>query len=133
MQFNTLFAHTGFAVNLTSVFLSVAQFMSGVMSISMPKFLQGVNYLSPIRYAIRNLAPYSIRDLHFTCNSEQMLPDGTCSITNGLQVLELYDLNTNPGINLLCLGMCALVYRILAYLLLKASRTRWEGKKKQQK
>ncbi|RFU34068.1 hypothetical protein B7463_g2324, partial [Scytalidium lignicola] len=132
IMFNTLFAHTGFAVNLTSVFLSVAQFMSGVMSISMPGFLKGVNYLSPIRYAIRNLVPYSIRNIQFTCNSEQRLPDGSCTINNGMDVLRLYDLDSNPGVNILCLGMCALVYRILAYLLLKAKRTRWERRKKKQ-
>ncbi|KAH8819749.1 ABC transporter-like protein [Xylogone sp. PMI_703] len=133
IMFNTLFAHTGFAVNLTSVFLSVAQFMSGIMSISMPGFLKGVNYLSPIRYAIRNLAPYSLRSIHFTCNSEQRLPDGSCPINNGADVLRLYDLDANPGINILCLGMCALVYRLLAYLLLRARRTQWEGRKRREK
>jgi hypothetical protein len=129
-QFNTLFSHTGFAVNITSVFLSVAQFMSGVLSINMPGFLQGVNYLSPIRYAIRNLAPYSLRGISFTCNAEQRLPNGQCTISTGQQVLELYDLDTNPAINIMALGLCTLVYRLLAYALLKAKRTHWGDWKK---
>lgn len=124
-QFNTLFAHTGFAVNLTSVFLSVAQFMSGVLSINMPHFLQGVNFLSPIRYAIRNLAPYSLRHIMFTCNEQQRLPNGECTITTGHQVLQLYDLNTNPAINIMALGICTVVYRLLAYTLLKTMRAHW--------
>lgn len=88
-KFNTLFQHTGFAVNLTSVFLSIAQFMSGVMSINMPSFLQGVNYLSPLRYAIRNLAPYSLRGITFTCTESQRLPNGECVISTGEQVLDV--------------------------------------------
>jgi hypothetical protein len=99
--------------------------MSGILSIDMPGFLQGVNYLSPIRYAVRNLVPYSLRGITFTCNSSQRLPNGECPITTGQQVLELYDLDTNPGINIMALGICTLVYRLLAYLLLKAMRTHW--------
>jgi hypothetical protein len=125
-QFNTLFSHTGFAVNLTSVFLSVAQFMSGVLSINMPHFLQGVNFLSPIRYAIRNLAPYSLRHIIFTCSAEQRLPNGECTITTGKQVLQLYDLDANPAVNIAGLAACTIVYRLLAYVLLKGMRMHWE-------
>jgi hypothetical protein len=130
MQFNTLFSHTGFAVNLTSVFLSVAQFMSGVLSIGMPGFLQALNYLSPIRYAIRNLAPYSLRGIVFHCNDTQRLPNGECIISTGEQVLQLYDLDTNPAVNIMALGICTVVYRLLAYLILKAKRTHWPDLKK---
>jgi len=99
--------------------------MSGVMSINMPAFLQGVNYLSPIRYAIRNLAPYSLHDIVFTCTKSQLLPDGTCPITTGIEVLKLYDLDTNPAVNLAALGACMVVYRLLAYMLLKVMRMHW--------
>ncbi|KAA8566495.1 hypothetical protein EYC84_009055 [Monilinia fructicola] len=128
--FNTLFAHTGFAVNLTSVFLAIAQFMSGILSINMPAFLQGVNYLSPIRYAIRNLAPYTLRGIKFTCTDAQRLPNGNCPISTGLEALELYDLNTDPLWNIVALGICTLVYRVLAYALLKGMRTHWGSFKK---
>lgn len=125
IMFNTLSPHTGFAVNLTSVFLSIAQFMSGVMSINMPTFLQGVNYLSPLRYAIRNLAPYSLRGIMFTCDESQRLPDGQCPIETGERVLDLYKLNTNPGRNILALGICTVIYRLVAYLLLKGVKMHW--------
>lgn len=99
--------------------------MSGVLSISMPSFLQGVNYLSPIRYAIRNLAPYTLRDVVFHCDDATRLPNGECPITTGMQVLRLYDLDTNPGINIMALGVCTVVYRLFAYVLLKVARMHW--------
>jgi hypothetical protein len=101
--------------------------MSGILSTHMPAFLSGVNYVSPIRYAIRNLAPYSLRPITFTCDEQQRLPDGSCTINTGYDVLNLYNLNVEPGWEILALGMCALVYRVMAYLLLKVKRSRWEG------
>jgi hypothetical protein len=91
----------------------------------MPQFLQGVNYMSPIRYAIRNLAPYSLRDIMFTCTEAQRLPNGECTIMTGTQVLQLYNLDMNPAANIMALGLCTVVYRALAYLLLKGMRMHW--------
>ncbi|KAF7876360.1 hypothetical protein EAF04_001453 [Stromatinia cepivora] len=130
IMFNTLFSHTGFAVNLTSVFLSIAQVMSGIFSINMPGFLQGVNYLSPIRYMIRNLAPYTLRSIKFTCTDSQRMPNGDCPISTGVEALELYNLNTDPLWNIVALGICTLIYRVLAYALLKGMRTHWRGFRK---
>jgi hypothetical protein len=101
--------------------------MSGILSINMPAFLSALNYLSPLRYSVRNLAPYSLRDIEFTCDAQQRLPDGSCTISTGAAVLDLYNLNVEPGWQLLALGACALVYRLVAYLLLKTVRTRWDG------
>lgn len=130
IMFNTLFAHTGFAVNFVSVFLSIAQMMSGIMSINMPAFLRGVNYISPLRYAVRSLAPFSLRGMKFTCTDAQRLPGGECPITTGEQVLDLYDLNADPVVNILVLGAVALAYRLVAYALLKIARTHWGSGKK---
>ncbi|OCL10550.1 hypothetical protein AOQ84DRAFT_387429 [Glonium stellatum] len=126
--FNTLFEHTGFAVNVTSVFLSVAQIMGGVMSLDIPGFLQAFNYLSPVKYVVGNLAPYTLRGQVFTCEDWQRLPGGECPVTSGEQVLKLYNLDRNPKLNLMALGVCTIVYRLLAYLLLKAVRERWVGR-----
>jgi len=110
-----------------SVLLSISLTMSGILSINMPAFLSALNYLSPVRYAIRNLAPYSLRPITFTCDAQQTLPDGSCTISNGYQVLDLYNLNVDPGWEVLALGACALVYRLVAYALLRVKRGRWEG------
>ena len=128
--FNTLFNHTGFSVNLTSVVLSVATIMAGVLSLNVPSFLQAFNHLSPAKWAVGNLAPYSLQGITFTCTQTQQLPNGTCPITTGEQVLQLYNLDGNPGLNLLALGLCAVAYRVIAYLLLKVKKTNWGWREK---
>ncbi|KAF2272145.1 ABC transporter-like protein [Westerdykella ornata] len=126
IMFNSLVEHTGFSMNVMSVFLSVAQIMGGVISLSIPPFLQAFNHLSPIKYAIGNMAPYTLRSQHFTCEDWQRLPNGNCPIETGEQVLELYKLNyKHPEMNVMALGICAIVYRVLAYLVLKFKMERW--------
>ncbi len=128
IMFNTIFRHTGFAVNVTSVVLSIATLMGGVMSLNVPSFLAAFNNLSPILWSLGNLAPYSLRDQQFTCNDFQRLPNGECPISTGVQVLQLYNLDKNAGLNLMALGICTVIYRVVAYLLLKAKRTHWSLK-----
>ncbi|KAF1963513.1 ABC transporter-like protein [Byssothecium circinans] len=127
IAFNTLFTHTGFSVNCMSVFLSVAQIMGGVISLNVPPFLQAFNHLSPIKYAIGNMAPYTIRGIHFTCEEYQKI-NGRCPITTGEEALDLYKLNKDPEMNIMALGICAIAYRVIAYLILKMVKERWLSK-----
>jgi hypothetical protein len=76
---------------------------------------------------MRNLAPYSLRDITFTCSEVQRLPNGECPISNGVQVLDLYKLNSNPRMNIMWLGIVTLLYRIFADVLLKVMRMKWGG------
>lgn len=124
--FNTLVSHTGFAVSLISVLLSVAMVMGGVMSLNIPSFLQAFNHLSPIKWSIGNLAPYSLQGVTFTCTDFQRLATGACPIETGDQVLALYGLDHDRRLNLLALALCVVVYRALAYAILKARRARWD-------
>lgn len=134
IMFNTLFGHTGFAVNIMGVFLSVANGMAGVLSIDMPAAFKAVNYLSPIRYATRAVAPYSLRGIKFTCTEAQLLPNGSCPIETGEEVLKLYRFDVDPVVNVACLAACVVVYRVLAWALVKAMRAKWrDGKKKKEK
>merc|ERR1712000_453928 len=128
IMFNTLLPHTGFAVNVMGVFLSVANIMAGVLSIDMPDLFKAVNYLSPIRYATRALAPYSLRGVEFGCNDSQRLPDGNCPIETGEDVLKLYNFDVDPVVNVAALAGCVVVYRILAWALLRVVRGRWREK-----
>ena len=130
IMFNTLFNNTGFAVNLTSVVLSVATLMAGILSLNVNVFLQAFNHLSPSKWAIGNLAPFTFRGVIFTCTDAQRMPNGQCPITTGEQALDLYNLNNNAGLNLLALAICAVVYRLVAYLVLKAKRTNWGWKER---
>ncbi|KAI3318986.1 P-loop containing nucleoside triphosphate hydrolase protein [Xylariaceae sp. AK1471] len=127
IMFNTLFNHTGFAVNIISILLSVSQVMAGIISIDMPRVFQIFNYLSPTKYAVAALARFSLDGVKFTCEDSQKLPDGRCTIETGKQVLELYDLNVNGIKNLVALAGIVLAYRLVAWLLLRLVRTRWNS------
>ncbi|KAL0937010.1 ABC efflux transporter [Colletotrichum truncatum] len=127
IMFNTLFNHTGFAVNIISVFMSVANTMAGIMSIDMPQLYKIFNYLSPIKYATRAVAPYSLEGVLFTCNDEQRLPNGRCPIETGEEVLDLYKFNVDPKVNIAALAGCVIIYRLVAWVLLRAARTRFDG------
>ncbi|KAK2021213.1 ABC transporter [Colletotrichum zoysiae] len=130
IMFNTLFGHTGFAVNLTSVVMAIANTMAGILSIDMPELFNAFNYLSPVRYATRAMAPYSLESVTFTCTDGQRLPDGRCPIETGEDVLNLYKLNVDPKVNIAALAGCVVVYRLVAWALLRGVRTRLDGSKK---
>jgi hypothetical protein len=98
-----------------------------VLSLSVPSFLQAFNHLSPVKWAVGNMAVYTFRDLKFTCEDWQRI-NGQCPITTGEQVLDLYHLNVNPEMYLMALGICAIVYRFLAYVVLKIVKERWVGR-----
>jgi hypothetical protein len=80
-----------------------------------------------VKWAIGNMAVYTFRDLKFTCEDWQKI-NGQCPITTGEEVLDLYKLNVNPEMSLMALGICAIVYRFLAYAVLKVERERWLGR-----
>ncbi|EAW09537.1 putative ABC efflux transporter [Aspergillus clavatus NRRL 1] len=122
IMFCTVFSHVGFAVNITSILLSISTILGGVMSLNVNEVLQAINHLSPIKYAIANLAPYALHGQEFTCTAAQRLADGTCPIQNGQQVLQLYNLDKNAAMNVMALGVCTIIYRVVAYLMLKVLR-----------
>ena len=118
--FNTLFSHTGFAASVTATVLTIGTTMAGIMSTKMPTILERLNYLSPLRYMIRNFAPYSLKDFKFTCVDDQKLPNGQCVIASGEQALKLYELDIDcPGLMLVGLAAAVIIYRLLAYLVLR--------------
>ncbi len=128
IMFNTIFSHTGFAVNVISVLLSVAQIIAGIMSIDMPGLFVAFNYLSPVKYATASLTPISLRGVTFACDDAQRLPpDGRCAIETGEQVLDLYKLNVDPYVNIAALGATIVIYRLVAWALLRITRTRWKS------
>ncbi|KAH7143644.1 P-loop containing nucleoside triphosphate hydrolase protein [Dactylonectria macrodidyma] len=129
IMFNTLFGHAGFAIQIMGIFLSVANTMVGVLSIDMPRLYTSFNYLSPLRYAARAVAPYSLRGVEFTCTDSQKLSNGDCPIQTGQDVLELYKLDEDPVINVAILAVCIVVYRLLAWGVVRMMRTHWKGRK----
>ncbi|KAL8760729.1 MAG: hypothetical protein Q9184_003109 [Pyrenodesmia sp. 2 TL-2023] len=127
--FNTLFSHTGFAVNVTSTVLSLATIMGGVMSLDIPAFLQAWNHLSPIKWSLGNLAPWTLRGVRFECpTGSGGGGDGGCGgVRTGEEVLGLYNLDTDPVVCAVALGGCVLAYRVVAWAVLEGRRGRWGG------
>ncbi|KAI5284520.1 hypothetical protein KEM54_001269 [Ascosphaera aggregata] len=119
----TLFTNVGFAVNILSLVLSIATTMGGVVSLNVPPVLSAINYISPLKYSVANIAPYSMESLSFSCEDAQLSPDGNCPISTGVQVLQMYKLDKNPGLYVLGTGICTMAYRTLAYILLKVTRS----------
>ena len=52
---------------------------------------------------------------------------GNCPIETGEQVLRLYGLEKNAGLNILALGITTVVYRLLAFLILAVKKRRGGG------
>ncbi|KAK0502132.1 putative ATP-binding cassette transporter [Armillaria luteobubalina] len=132
---NTLVTqNTGLALNITNVLMSVAMYMAGLMSLDMPAFLKALNKLSPLGYSVRNMIlpnsnmmPYAFRGQTFSCGDDQRLADGSCAISTGEQVLDIFDLgDVNAPVNLCAIVITAIVYRLLAYATLKLLKTRFE-------
>ncbi|KAK7430510.1 hypothetical protein QQZ08_003029 [Neonectria magnoliae] len=118
IMFNTLFSHTGFAINLMGVFLALANSMAGILSLNMPSLFEALNYLSPIRYQVRAVAYYSMRGLEFECKFD----DGSCPITTGDEALKLYEFDEDPLVSILGMASCVVGYRLLAWILLRVAR-----------
>ena len=53
------------------------------MSLNIPAFLQAFNHLSPVKWSIGNLAPYTLAGVTFSCTEVQRLPNGQCPVTDG--------------------------------------------------
>ncbi|KAJ5551156.1 hypothetical protein N7535_000901 [Penicillium sp. DV-2018c] len=121
--FCTLFSHVGFAVNVTSILLSISAILGGVMSLNVNEVLQALNHLSPIKYAIANLAPYSLQGHVFHCSDAERLVNGNCPIDSGEQVLRLYNLDKDGPMMIMALGVSTIIYRLVAYGFVEATRS----------
>lgn len=118
---NTLFNRPGFVVNVVSIILSISSIMSGILSLNMPKFWKGLNYVSPVHYTSMILINYSFPDqMKFTCNDGGRNSDGSCLFNNGRDVIDNYGLHVNTSVYLGVLAAVWVVYRIIPYLILKA-------------
>ena len=71
----------------------------------------------------------SLRGVIFYCTPSQLSADGTCPITTGEEVLELYNLNVNTMAYSLGMVACLIIYRVIAYGLLKLKLMHWQLKK----
>ncbi|KAK0187369.1 P-loop containing nucleoside triphosphate hydrolase protein [Armillaria mellea] len=128
---NTFFTRdTGLALSISNIIMSMAMYMAGIMSLNMSEVLNHLNKLNPLGYSVRNMMPYVLRGLTFSCGDDQRLADGSCPISTGEQVLEIFHLDgVNAHLNLGALVITTVVYRLLAYAVLKLVKTRFKIKR----
>jgi ABC-type multidrug transport system ATPase subunit len=130
--FCTLFdEHIGLSMHASSALFSVGATMAGIVTLKLPPVLHAVNYISPFKYLVANVAVYSLRGRVFTCAPEQEIY-GTCPISSGEDVLRLYNLDVDPRWNLVVLAVLAVFYRVVAVAAVKASRMEWRWKWRKQ-
>ena len=71
----------------------------------------------------------SLRGVTFYCTPGQLSADGTCHVTSGEQVLQLYNLDVDTTAYSLGMVACLIIYRFIAYALLKFKLMRWQLKR----
>ena len=119
IAFLTIVRHRGLALATVSVLLALCIAVGGVVSLSVPRWLQALNNLSPVKWQVRASATLSMRSIAFTCNAEQRLPNGHCQIETGRQVLQLYDMDVSTARAVAVLAGLTVASRLAAYLVLK--------------
>ncbi|KAK9457864.1 P-loop containing nucleoside triphosphate hydrolase protein [Dipodascopsis uninucleata] len=124
IAFNTLFMHSGFAANVTSLVLSIGTMMNGLMSLNMPGFFRGINWINPLKYIIVVLLNYGFDGLKFTCENEFQLADGSCSFPTGESVLKTYNIDSSKTTFLGIIIVVVFIYRLVASIILKVVRLR---------
>ncbi|CAH2354602.1 uncharacterized ABC transporter ATP-binding protein/permease [[Candida] railenensis] len=106
---NSVFDHLGLATNILSTLIIIAIFMGGTMSVYMPSFFKGINYINPMSYAVGLIANLGFEDQVFSCESGD-----TCELSTGDNVLEYYNLKKGlPGLFGGLIG-CLIIYRAIA-------------------
>jgi hypothetical protein len=106
--------------------------MAGIVVLKLPPVLHAINYISPFKYLVANIAVYSLRGRVFTCAPDQEIA-GKCPISSGEDVLRLYNLDKDPSWNLVVLAVLAILYRVIALAIVKASRMEWGWKRNKER
>ncbi len=124
--FCSLLQNVGLSVSMTNAILGIFVVMSGLMSASMPIFLDRLNLLSPIPYVTRLMTINEFDpSVTFTC-TENETSKGMCLYRNGTDVLTML---SGPGLEpfdyqkiAYYAGLTAtlvIIYRLIAGILLK--------------
>ncbi|KAG8742395.1 hypothetical protein FRC10_001577 [Ceratobasidium sp. 414] len=109
----------GLSVSLVSTFITILVQLSGLISVSIPRWLSDIAYGTTMKYAARVIAVNESVGLQLHCPVET-IQSGECLVQNGQQLLDLLgfsnDLRTGRylGITL----SLAVAYRVLAWLFL---------------
>lgn len=106
----SVFEHLGLAVNLLTNIVMVGVFMAGTMSLHMPPFFEGWNYINPAKYAVEITTNMAFPGETFDCGGDAT----DCALNTGDAVLEYYGLDARVGNSIGAFIGCVIIYRIVA-------------------
>lgn len=101
--------------------------MTGFLSLSMPQWLEYVNYISVFKYGSVIAAKNEFEGRVFDC-SEDQIQMGACPFPTGQAVLDLFEFDEkNWTLYMILFVTVVVVYRLLAWLILvaKVKSNRW--------
>ncbi|KAJ3155417.1 hypothetical protein HDU86_004319 [Geranomyces michiganensis] len=107
----------GFSVQIMSTVMSLQVMMAGFLSVTMPGFLQGLNYVFITRYVARLLAVQEFDGLRFFCTASE-ISAGTCMYQTGsdaLALLKFDDSHSAWVFNLIMVAVLTLGVRAIAF------------------
>ncbi|KAI8353411.1 P-loop containing nucleoside triphosphate hydrolase protein [Mortierella sp. GBAus27b] len=125
--FSTFSDHSGFSFIAMSAVISMFSLMTGFLSLSMPQWLEYVNYISVFKYGSVIAAKNEFEGRVFDC-SEDQIQMGACPFPTGQAVLDLFEFDEkNWTLYMILFVTVVVVYRLLAWLILvaKVKSNRW--------
>ncbi|KAF7306405.1 Pleiotropic drug resistance proteins (PDR1-15), ABC superfamily [Mycena indigotica] len=118
--FASFFDAMGFAVSLVSTVLSMVTQFSGILSLSVPYWLQIIAWGTPLKATQRLQFINECSGLQFHC-SESDIARGVCTAVSGEQLLQLYSFDDRNTAKLVGIAVsCAVAWRLLAWAALRA-------------
>ncbi|KAJ7785733.1 P-loop containing nucleoside triphosphate hydrolase protein [Mycena metata] len=124
VTFAAFFDAMGIAVSLVSTMLSMVTQFSGILSLSVPYWLQIIAWGTPLKPTQRLQFINECQGLQFHC-TEAEVASGVCTAKNGEQLLQLYSFNDRNTAKLAGIAVAvAIVWRIIAWAALKARMSR---------
>ncbi len=129
IAFCSIVYEPGLSLTLMNPFVAAACIMAGLYAPSMPPVLKYINFTSVIRFSTRIITIREFTGQTFECTSDELTANrGVCPFTTGEQVLSVYDLTesatTGVAYDLLALVVLALLYRLIAFFLLKRAASK---------
>ncbi|KAK3832123.1 MAG: P-loop containing nucleoside triphosphate hydrolase protein [Linnemannia elongata] len=127
MAFSTFATHAGFNITIMSAVISVFSFMTGFMSLNIPKWLAYINHISLFKYGSVIMTRNEFEHKVFDCSPEQ-IQTGACPYQTGEDVIKLFNFQDKDWNLYMGLFVTVVIlYRLLAWLVLvaKVKSHRW--------
>lgn len=119
----SLFGGVGIANTLSTIILSIGLLASGffIPVSQLPIILQYIDYTLITTFITPVLAINQFNtNLEYICPGDQALPDGSCPLSTGEDVLNVMDINPDTFWPYFSIALVlAVFYRFLSYLVLR--------------